>query len=352
MAVSGTYTAETQDVGELIADAWIKAGRPAQMLGAEELRMARADLRRILTSLQNKGLTLWTTQKVYAGLRLNKPTVDLPTGTVDVLNASYLTPTLASDGTPASSAGGTAANAFDGDFSTACTQTSADGNISYQFTGSVTITHMAVCTNGTATYDLIFESSTDGSTWTTVLDTSSQSYTDDDLIWFEAQFPTTGTYFRVRETGGGTLNVRQLYFAYNTSSIPMSRQNRDDYFNLTNRFSTGTNPLQYWLDRGRDYPIMNVWPVPSVRTRAIELYVKRQIFDPGALMNDLDVPQRWQSAILYALAHALAEGAPEFNPVRIQYLAQRSAQALAEAFSEETDDSPINIIPDVTPYTR
>lgn len=351
MAVSGTVTAETPDLAAVIEDAWETAGVPAQRVGAEQVRQGRRELWRFLKSLTNKGLTLWTTTKVYRGLRLTTPAITLPTATIDVLNANYLKPTIQSGGTPASSAGGTAANAFDGDFTTACTQTSADGNISYQYASSVTVTHMAVCSNGTATYDLVFESSTDGATWTTVTDAASQSYADDDLVWFEAALPTAGSYFRVRETGGGTLNVRQIYFGTSPTSTPMSRQNRDDYFNLPNRYVTNSDPLQFWLDRQRDAPVMYVWPAPGNRSRAIELYVKRQIYDPGNMDGNIDVPLRWYDAVIYGLAARLAGKQPgQIDQARITYLEAKAAASLNEALNEETDNSSINLL-DLSAYT-
>lgn len=120
-----------------------------------------------------------------------------------------------SSGTPATSAMGTAANAFDGNPATDCTQTSTNGNISYDFGVGVTkpITRVGILPAANATYDLHFQvSDENGANWTTFLDVGSAAYTADTAVYFDLQSAVTGRAFRVLETGGGTLNLAEVYF--------------------------------------------------------------------------------------------------------------------------------------------
>lgn len=120
-----------------------------------------------------------------------------------------------STGTPATSDGGTASNAFDGDPATFCTQTATDGNISYDYGSGVTkpIIRFGILPNGDATYDLVFEySDENATTWTTALAVGSASYTDQVAVYWDLQAPISARAFRVREAGGGTLDLAEVYF--------------------------------------------------------------------------------------------------------------------------------------------
>jgi hypothetical protein len=131
------------------------------------------------------------------------------------VNPSSLSLIRPNSGTPATSALGTAANAFDGDPATDCTQTSANGNISYDFGVGVTkpITRVGIISAVTRTYDLIFEySDANATTWTTAVDPASQSFTADQEYFFDLPDIVSARAWRVRETGGATLNLAEVFF--------------------------------------------------------------------------------------------------------------------------------------------
>lgn len=121
-----------------------------------------------------------------------------------------------STGTPATSQMGTAANAFDGDPATDCTQVAPDGNISLDFGAgaSKTIIRVGIISAITETYNLIFEYSDDNAmTWSTAYDAASQSYTADEEYYFDLPEPgITARAWRVRETGGATLDLAEVFF--------------------------------------------------------------------------------------------------------------------------------------------
>lgn len=117
-------------------------------------------------------------------------------------------------GTPATSALGTAANAFDDNVVTTCTQTSADGNISYDFGLDVTkqIVSFGIISKTTQTYALEFEySDPNAAVWTSAVAVPSQSYVAGQRYDFPLQLPIAARAWRVRETGGGTLDIAEFY---------------------------------------------------------------------------------------------------------------------------------------------
>lgn len=141
-----------------------------------------------------------------------------------VMASLYSTPTLtirALQGTPSTSAGGTALLAFDGDLMTSCTQTSTDGFIAYDYGNNTTRTIVKVGVRPTisTTYKLIYEYSQDGINWLTLFETESTAYTANTDYFIELQNPVTARAFRVRETDGGTLDMVEVYFMTRATSI-------------------------------------------------------------------------------------------------------------------------------------
>jgi hypothetical protein len=178
------------------------------------------------------------------------------------------------------------------------------------------------------------------------------SLTSGEWNWTDLQGTLARQYCRV-VASTGTLNQSDVFFGNTPTEIPMARINRDDYSNLPNKTVQG-RPLQFWLNRQRDYPIMNVWQVPNgdFIFAQIVCYVKRYIMDVGTMTQEIEVPQRWYDAIVYCLAAKLAEELPSVDPQMLPILDQKMLRALKEAEDEERDNSPIYFTPNIAIYTR
>jgi len=354
MATSGTVSTSTLKVQEIFDRSFRLCGITPQMLNAEMLDVAFQALDELLKSWSNKGINLWRVEKIVQGLYPGAQYVTLPEGTIDVLNVNHRTLTLQSGGTPASSAGGTVANAFDSDTTTVLTQTSSGGNVSYNFGSAVLITTFGYLSGSTGTLDLILEISDDGSTWRTILDIDSATYTDREWTWKDIDEPQSAQYFRVRETSTGTIVARQIVFGRDQAETPLTRTNRDTFVNLPSKEGQG-QPNQYWLDRQRDQARM--WINPTAQNTLHQLVVWRhaQIQDVGTDMTlDIDVPDRWRMALRYALAVAMMPELPgDMTPDRLTRHQNNKIEAVSlfgEAADEERDDSPTYLIPQIGVY--
>jgi hypothetical protein len=357
MTTSGTVGATTIDVVTLIEHAYRRCGKSTGQITAEMAQAARNNLYFYLSNLGNHGINLWTVSRDVYGVTYGKSSVDLPVGTIDVLNANYRTLQRPS-GTGATSAGGTASYAFDADLTTACTQTSANGNISYAYSSATMITSVGVMTNGSASLTPVFEYTEDGTTWSTLFTPSPDqgattiAFTDKTWKWWDIPAPqSSAVAYRLRETGGATLNIREFYLGNTPQEIPMSRLNRDDYSALPNKAFVG-QPLQFWVDRQINYPVLNTWPTPNDAFGQIVTFRHRQIQDVSALLQTVEVPQRWQYAIMTNLAAMLALEMPDVDPARIAMLDQSAQRATYEAEQEERDKSPIYYVPGIAVYSR
>lgn len=351
MATSGTVAQTTITVIDLLTSAIQRCGKKANEITPEILELARRSLFFYITSLGNLGINLWTIDYQILGLIKNQGSYVLPAGTIDVLNVLYRTTTRVSAGA-VSSAGGTVANAFDGNISTSCTQLSANGNISIDFTTSGTVITVGIMPNGNQTYNLVYETSDDFVTWTTVYAPGSVTYVDKSWTYADIAVPITARYFRVRETAGGTLNIRELIFGTNVTEIPLGRINNDDYTNLPNKQATSSQPCQFWYNRLLTAPKLVLWQVPNTYFGAVVAWRHRQIQDIGAFTNEVEMPQRWSESLITNLSARISLEIPGVEPWRIEMLAKLAAGADIISGNEERDNSPMNINVNIGAYTR
>jgi hypothetical protein len=357
MAYSGTVGTTVIQVQTLIDHGARRCGKLAEELTSEQLLSARESLYFLLSNLINIGIQYWAIDKKVYGLQANNYVYKLPLGGNDVLQALYRRmnrPTPNSTGGYASSAGGIVGNAFDNNIDTSCTQTSANGNISvdYGTNNPVYVGSIGVLPGVSGSFNAVFEYSVDGITWSTLLAPGVTAWVNNEWLWYDIEAGQTVQYYRIRETGGNTLVLREHYFGNNSTEITMARLNRDDYTNLPNKNFTANQPFQYWFNRTIPQSEIYLWPVPSDPFVQMTVWYSRQIMDVGDLYGELEVPQRWFEAVVFMLAHRMSLELPGVDTARIQYLDGQADKYLGLAEAEERDKSPVYFAPNISVYTR
>lgn len=353
MTTSGTVGQTTIEVAQLIEHAFRRAGISPAETTVDAINTAKENLYFYLSSLGNDGVNLWTVEKVLKGLNYARANYQIGVGTIDIKRVLRRSMTLPSGGTATSSAGGSAGYAFDQDLTTACTQTSANGNISYEFDSVRTITTVGFMPNGDQTLAPIFEWSNDGSTWTELYSVAKTDFSNGEWYYWDISSPVSATQYRMRETSGGTLNITELVFATVVMEIPLGRISLDQYANLTDKTMLSPQPLEYWFDRKVENPEINVWPVPNYNFDMLVIWRNRQIQDVGTLTNTLELPQRWiEAAVTELSVRMLLEIPGEVKQDRYEILKREAKEATFRAQQEERDNSPIFIAPNISCYTR
>jgi hypothetical protein len=99
---------------------------------------------------------------------------------------------------------------------------------------------------------------------------------------------------------------------------------------------------------------MNLWPAPNATAEysQIVVWAQRHIMDVGTMQQQIEVPQRWYEAIVAMLAARLAMEYIEVDPGLVPVLDGKAKEALYFVQQEERDNSPINILPNISMYTR
>lgn len=352
MSTSGTVGTTKISVQSLIDHAARNSGKLAEELTAEQVLAAKENLYMLLTNLANRGIQYWCIQKNVLGTTAQKYEYYLPIGTIDVLNANYRTLDRITQGPFASS--GNTDLAYDADVDTIYTQTAPNGYIGV-YTGVLYPTYMAsvgILPASTLNTNVVIESSLDNVTWTQVYSPGQVTWSDGVWIYYDLDPSASAPYWRLRETGGATITLRELVWGQTPTEIPLARLNRDDYVNLPNKNFSANQPYQYWFDRTIPQPKMVLWPTPSTNFVQLVAWCHRQIQDVGALSGELEVPDRWLMAIKWMLSHQVAMELPGVDLARIQYIEGQSEKYWFQAEQEERDKSPIYLAPNISVYTR
>lgn len=330
MAVSGTVSTTVFNTRKVIDHAYRRCRIPPEGISSEQISFALDTLYLILSMLANRGLQLWCIESYLMPLYQAQGLITMPNGVVDILNTNLRTISAVNQNTNNSV--------------TSTTYTTA-------FPTETQVTTVGIEWSAAST-GYALETSTNGTTWLTVATEDNPNATAKQVTWVDIQGSIATFFFRVRATSG-TLNQTQVILANTPNEIPMARLNRDDYVNLPNKSFQG-RPLQFWVDRLLNAPVLNLWPVPSPQfvTAQVVVWVKRYIMDVGTMTQEIEIPQRWYDAVVYVLASRLAEETPTVDPQMIAILDQKAQRSLMEAENEERDDSPIYLTPNIGVYTR
>jgi len=343
MATSGTTGQFNLTADEAIDMALRQCGFEPSKKTSDISLYAVTSLELILKALPNDGYDRWLQTTALLGVYPNQQRYQLPAGAMEVIQIIRRTsPWPLSGGTPFTTAGGTAANAFDDSLTTLCTQTSPNGAIGYDFGTDVTqtVSYFGINSATSTTYTLIAEWSSDGVTYTPVHTALPKVYADAEWSYFTITRPVAAQYFRIREAGGATLNVRSVYLGYNPSDIQMGRINRDNRIALPNKYDDSTTPLQYYVSTESSGTFIDVWPMPSDPFKQFLVMYHSQPQDIGAVINTIDIPPRWQKSIISKLAYELAKYLPGLDKDVIGRLRMDATDEVTKASAMDYDRSP------------
>lgn len=350
MSTSGTVGQTTIEVSDILDHVMRRCGSTPDKLTPEITEALKNNLFMLLATLSNRGINMWRISRSLLPLYVGQSDYTLTAGTLDIQKALWRVPTRLT-GTVSSSSGGTVANIDDGDISTIFTQ-GGTGNVIWDFgSGNTSTVYLVgVLPSGSQSLNLTFSSSTDGVTYTTVYSVGAASYTDGTWVWYEVNTAKAGRYFKVA-TSTGTMSMREIYIAQTWYEVDMYRMNRDDFASLPYKKTPSNSPLQFWLDRQRDAPVMVMWPTPSSTFALISLFSHMQIQDVGALSNTVDIPQRWYDALVANLAYNSILEVPGADINRAPLLKEQAMMTMVAAEAEERDQSPSNWTPNLSAYT-
>ncbi len=345
MSYSQTYNFGTTTlVSNFVDEAFERCGISGAAIDGRQITAAIRSLNFLLSQMADKGFNLFTVQKTMMNINVGQPSYQLPSYTLRVTECTASNNDRILGGTPFSSAGGNASNAFSGSSGTACTQTVANGYISYTYPigNTPSIYYVGVQNNVSGNYNLVVEYSFDGNTWLNSITIGQQYYPIGQIIWSVIPSPINAKAIRIRETGGGTLNVQQIYFSVPNYSRILTPISRSEWTSYPNKQDQAT-PSSYYLDR-QISPILTLWPTPDNSYETLVYNQTQQIMDVTSMNQNIAIPQMFMESVVAELAARVAfKFAQDKYPV-LQALADKVYIA---AEVEDVENVPLRIMPNL-----
>ena len=150
----------------------------------------------------------------------------------------------------------------------------------------------------------------------------------------------------VVRTGSGNASTQ--------SDLNISRISVSTYSTIPNKLNQG-RPIQLYIDRGQENPVVTVWPVPDQGTTAAPYYIlkywrMRRIEDAGSGVQTADVNFRFLPALVAGLAYYIAQKDPALMP-RVQMIQAEYERQFELAAGEDREKAPVRFVPRMY-YTR
>ena len=140
---------------------------------------------------------------------------------------------------------------------------------------------------------------------------------------------------QVIRTGAGNQSTQ--------SDLTISRISVSTYASIPNKLSRG-RPIQVWIERLRDNPKINVWPVPDSDDYTFRYWRLRRTQDAGAGAETSDMNFRFFPCLVAGLAYHIAMKVPELAE-RLPMLKQAYEEQFALAAAEDREKTPARFVP-------
>jgi len=316
----------TISTAKILEHAFRRAGISVEKQTPDLVQLAKENLFFLFAYYSNKGLPLWCVEEFMLPVNVGQYRYECPTGTVDLLSANLRSITRAST-----------------------TDTVSLTGVSSEFLEETAPKVVGITCDSDVQLNLIIEHSSDGATWSHSMGPISCQIVAGEEYWISITKNTSATHHRVRETVLTDASFSSVRWISSYTDRLLTRMSRDQYFVLPNKHSSGT-PSQYWMDR-QITPAFNLWPVPSSSSYLVHAVRQRQIQDVTRLTETLDIPVRWHEATIWQLAARMVVSIPETDPTIREMVLRLAEQHIIVAETEDVDDAPMFVQPDISVYT-
>ena len=142
-----------------------------------------------------------------------------------------------------------------------------------------------------------------------------------------------------------TIDALEVVLNRDDTDIQLTRISPEEYLLIPNKTQTG-RPMQYSIRRGRDNPVMSVWPIPENSTDVlkIEIFSELQDVNKSADQN-ADLPKRFLPPLTCGLSYYMSMKRPGVEAGRIQMLKVNYEEKLARAMLEDRERATMRVVP-------
>ena len=147
-----------------------------------------------------------------------------------------------------------------------------------------------------------------------------------------------------------TINVLEATTRRDNTDIKITRITPEEYLLIPAKTQTG-RASQYSIRRGRDNPVMSIWPIPENSTDILRMEIVSEVEDVNkSAIQNADTPKRFLPALTCGLAYYLSMKRPGVEATKIAMLKANYEEILGRAMEEDRERASIYLLPRLTFY--
>ena len=171
------------------------------------------------------------------------------------------------------------------------------------------------------------------------------------LLWTTSTTAVTVTAsVAAYSLSSSTINVLEATTRRDNTDIKITRITPEEYLLIPAKTQTG-RASQYSIRRGRDNPVMSIWPIPENSSDILRMEIVSEVqdVDKSAIQN-ADTPKRFLPALTCGLSYYLSMKRPNVEATKIAMLKANYEEILGRAMEEDRERASIYLLPRLTFY--
>jgi hypothetical protein len=153
------------------------------------------------------------------------------------------------------------------------------------------------------------------------------------------------------DLSSNVINALEVVISRDNTDIKLTRITPEEYLIIPAKTQTG-RPSQYSIRRGRDNPVMSLWPIPENSTDVIKIETVTELQDVNkSAIQNADLPKRFLPPLTCGLSYYMAMKRPGVADTRIVMLKTNYEETLARAMEEDRERASLYLLPRLTFYT-
>ena len=153
------------------------------------------------------------------------------------------------------------------------------------------------------------------------------------------------------DLSSNVINALEVVISRDNTDIKLTRITPEEYLIIPAKTQTG-KPSQYSIRRGRDNPVMSLWPIPENSTDVIKIETVTELQDVNkSAIQNADLPKRFLPPLTCGLSYYMAMKRPGVADTRIAMLKANYEEILARAMEEDRERASLYLLPRLTFYT-
>ena len=166
------------------------------------------------------------------------------------------------------------------------------------------------------------------------------------LLWTtETTAVTVSTSVTSYDLSSSTIDALEVVLRRDDTDLQLERISPEEFLLIPRKTQTG-RPSQYSIRRGRDNPVLSVWPIPENTTDVLHIERIRELQDVNkSATQNADLPKRFLPCLTAGLSYQMSMKRPNVDPTRIQMLKANYEELFNRALLEDREKAVMRVVP-------